>query len=254
MSQPEINIISEIHTSCKDCSFAVYSDQTQTGCELNLIEKYKGKGASIIEAYDAQQEFFIINGKKCIGYRDKKWSAELSMEEKKEKVLIQNNIKYILFIDLQKFTNDKFEKLIDDISSVSIKPSTIILLRYNYINVNFEYEYIRSKLQNSGISCKWRIQTMVDEDVSIRSVLSSTISTNTQYKVMLYVSDYTDIADINKILDLANHTIYEDLASFIVVSNKEHTAKLFLGLIYRYSWLTSGKNILEAPEDFVLIP
>lgn len=253
MSQPKINVISQIHTSCKDCAFALYSAETQTDCELNLIEKYKSKGASILEAYDEQKEFFIINDKKCIGYRNKTWSEGLSLEQQKQKVLVENKIKYILFIDLKNFTNDQFETLIDNISLLSIKPSKIILLRYNYTNINFEYEYIRTKLKESGVSCEWRIQTMVDEDVPVRSVLSSTISTNTEYKIILYISDYTDITDINNIINLADNTVYENLGSFVVVSNKECTAKLFLGLIYRYAWLTSGTNILETPEDFTFI-
>lgn len=258
MSESPITTISQIHTSCKDCTFAVYDNNTQINCELDLINKYKNKETTIIEAYDEEKEFFIVNQKKCIGYRNKKWSdkdgTQLALEDKKTKIKNEFRIKYILFIDLKNFNNDKFENIINNINKLETKPSKIILLRYNYINTIFEYEYIRNKLKNSGLSCEWRVQTMVDEEVSIRSILSSTISTNTKYKFVFYISDFSNILILNKIIELANTTIYDELNSFVVLSDKSYTAKLFLGLIYRYAWLSSGTDILETTDDFTIVP
>lgn len=250
--------ISKIHTSCKDCTFAVYSENTQIGCELDLIDKYESKETTIIEAYDENKEFYVIDNKKCIGYRNLSWSEKdgikLNLEDKKIKIKNEFKIKYILFIDLKHFDNNKFENLIENINQLKTKPSKIILLRYGYSDsAIFEYEYIRDRLKDSGLDCEWRIQTMVDEEVSIRSILSSTISTNTKYKFMFYISDYIDILRLNKIIELANTTIYDDLNSFIVISDKDYTAKLFLGLIYRYAWLSSGINILETIDDFTVV-
>ena len=53
--------IKPIHTPCKDCTFAIYEGKTQNGCHLNLLEKYKNKNLEILEAYDEQKEFYIIN-------------------------------------------------------------------------------------------------------------------------------------------------------------------------------------------------
>lgn len=61
-SQQRGNIID---TSCKNCILAVYDGKTQTGCIANRISKFD----SVIEAYDDDKEFYVIN-RLCNYYRD----------------------------------------------------------------------------------------------------------------------------------------------------------------------------------------
>lgn len=108
--------ISQIHTSCKNCVFSIYSDITQTGCALNFLSKYKEKNTEILEAYDEQKEFYIINNKKCLGYREDGWFKQFDMvgsttDEKIKKFKETNYIDYLMLIDLKKFDNKKFEQL-----------------------------------------------------------------------------------------------------------------------------------------------
>ena len=42
-------MINQVHTSCKDCAFSVYSDKTQTGCSAGMLDKYKDAGAEFID-------------------------------------------------------------------------------------------------------------------------------------------------------------------------------------------------------------
>lgn len=255
IEQPVSNPISKIHTSCKDCAFAVYEDKTQTDCSMSLIEKYRSKNTTIIEAYDEEKEFYVLNDRKCIGFRKNCWfdrfEGSLTLDQKKEKVTQQFKIKYILFIDLKLFDIEKLTQLFNDINQLVIKPSKIILIRYNYTNKIFDYETIKDILENSSLNCPWRLQTMLDETVGIKSLLSNTISTNQQYKYMCYLKDYTP--SLNKIVDEANRFIFEDLSSFVVISDVESRAYMFLGLLYRYVWLTEHKDILENTDNFIIV-
>lgn len=93
--------INTIHTPCKSCVFAKYDNNTQNGCELNYLDKYRTKNASILEAYDDEKEFYIINGKKCMGYRENKWFKQFNLEnsdiESKIKIYKEKNyLDYIL--------------------------------------------------------------------------------------------------------------------------------------------------------------
>jgi len=254
-TEPTSNTISRIHTACKECVFASYRDKTQIGCEMNLLDKYRTKDTTIIEAYDEDKEFYILNNRKCIGFRKDSWfnkfGDSLTLQDKKEKVLDSFKLRYMLLIDLKMFTIDSLEKLFDDLSKITIKPSKIILVRYNYANKIFDYDYIKEILEKSNLGCAWRLQTMLDESVGIKSVLSHTVSNNQEYKYMLYLKDYTN--KISDIVNKANNLIFKELESFTVISDESYIAYMFLGLMYRYVWFTSKIDILEEKNTFTIV-
>jgi len=62
-----------IHTSCKDCILAEYSNITQTDCKAHLLEKYQKLKVPIVEVFDEEKEFFVVEGRQCTYYRNKDW-------------------------------------------------------------------------------------------------------------------------------------------------------------------------------------
>ena len=57
-------------TSCKDCIFAAYDGNTQTGCLADRISKFEN---DVIAAYDDHREFYVIN-RLCNMFRKKTWN------------------------------------------------------------------------------------------------------------------------------------------------------------------------------------
>ena len=54
-------LLQEVNTSCKDCIFATWEEETQVGCDLGKIALYKERKTPIIEAFDDEdREFFVI--------------------------------------------------------------------------------------------------------------------------------------------------------------------------------------------------
>ena len=45
-------------TNCNKCYFAIKIGKTQTGCELNRLEKYKKNNVIVIEAEDLEDNEF----------------------------------------------------------------------------------------------------------------------------------------------------------------------------------------------------
>ena len=89
----------KFHTSCKECIFAVYNELTQIGCDLDRIEEYKAKGSNIVlEAYDGEKEFFIINNNKCKCFRNKYYAINRPNENHKESVLQEIKTKFCFII------------------------------------------------------------------------------------------------------------------------------------------------------------
>ena len=52
-------LLQEINTSCKDCIFATWEEDTQVGCDLGKIKLYKERKTPIIEAFAGNVCFLI---------------------------------------------------------------------------------------------------------------------------------------------------------------------------------------------------
>ena len=67
-------------TSCKNCKFAIYEENTQTGCEDGRIEKYIEQDRAF-EAYDNEKEFYVANTL-CSYYVNKE--ADITLDQMKK--------------------------------------------------------------------------------------------------------------------------------------------------------------------------
>lgn len=256
MSEEITDIIDPIHTSCKDCVFAIYSGNTQTGCAIGMIERYKAKNCIIIEAYDYDKEFYVINKYKCIGHRKESWfnqydDVEDTIEYKIRKVEESNCLNYILLLDLKTMTVESLENIYRDISKLRVKPKKIILIRYSYTNKLFDFELIHSLIKKYSISCSWRIQTILEQDTSLRSIISNIANLNKSNRFILYVTDYSN--KLKEILNTGNTIAFDDLGSFSLITDKNRNISLFSSIVYRYMWFLEGKDVLNVDTDTVFI-
>lgn len=248
--------ISAIHTPCKDCVFAIYDGITQNGCHLSYIDKYRNKGAEILEVYDDEKEFYVINDKKCLGYRDNAWIkknnlAYSSIEEKLTKFQNANFLQYFIMVDLKNFTLDDLNNFGTQLKSCKVLPEKIIFVRYQDDNQKFTYDAIKQFFSSAGLNCKWRIQTMVDGSLSHDSIRHTCCNLNKGYRFMMSIKSYSD--DICKIVDFANDTVHEKLDPITVVSNGLENVVLFSAPSYRWSIVVEHKNILDDKSNYILI-
>ena len=88
----EEDTVSAIIDKAEQNLFSIYKDNTQIDCAMNLLEKYKSKNTEIIEAYDEDKEFYILNNRKCIGFRKDNWFKQFN-----DDLDIENKFNYNLF-------------------------------------------------------------------------------------------------------------------------------------------------------------
>lgn len=145
--------IKNIHTSCQNCVFGVYQEnsKTQTDCELDLINLY---GKDVLEAYNEDGEFYIINGRKCYFKRDLKWAGDLTSNELFKKVHDETKINYAAIIigdnDLQDIKNT-----ITSLLQQQLQPKFIAVLRK--FRPTIRAEDLNPILISTGK--KWRVST-----------------------------------------------------------------------------------------------
>lgn len=248
-------MIDTIHTPCKDCVFAIYNQNTQTDCALGYIDKYKDKNISVLEAYDNTKEFYIINGKKCIGYRENKWFKQFDLdgsdlEAKINKYHETNHLDYIIIIDLKNLSIENLDEILKQIQSCDIKPRKLIMVRYADNELKFPYSSIENLLKNHNVSYVWRIQTILDTTLVYKEILHNIISLNAKYRFIVSVNDYN--TDIKHIIKHTNKTVHHDLDQFDIISNKDHSCIIFSSIIYRFDSF-HGNNLLNNPNNYQII-
>lgn len=157
-----------VHTPCKSCVFATYDNNIQIGCKLHYLEKYKEQNIEILEVYDNDKAFFVINNKKCIGFRNEDWKIKQinqDINSLKQKLIEESRISYIAIINLN--NNDTIhdiENSINSLLSQMIPPEGILFYKKRW------EEYIVSNENLLNLMCKynikWRIQNFIDKDMN----------------------------------------------------------------------------------------
>lgn len=247
--------INTIHTPCKNCVFATYDNKTQDGCALDYISVYKNKNISVLEAYDNDQEFYIINGKKCIGYRENKWFKQFGLENadlesKIEKYIETNKLDYSISIDLQLLSLDSLESLLYQVSLCKTQPKKVMLIRYADNELRFPYAKLEALIKKHNPSYIWRIQTILDPSLKYTDILHNIISLNSKCRFMLSISNNND--DIERIVDYTNRLVHHDLDQFEIISNKDHTCIIFSTIVYRFENF-HGAEFLSKKENYTIV-
>lgn len=250
-----MSTIAPIHTACKKCVFASYNNNSQTGCSIGYLEKYKNINATILEVYDEEKEFYVINDKKCLCYREDSWFKEKNMEnssleEKISKIKEENHLHYLMVINLYNFNDDELRRITQEISNLSVKPQKIIFIRYSN-NKSFEFKVLSSLLKETNLNCKWRIQSMIDDSLNYNEILHNIINMNKNYRFILSIKEPS--SNINSLISYTDNRVHDELGSVHIVSNSDGSIKLFSAPSYRFSLLIESKNILEDPEYATII-
>jgi hypothetical protein len=116
-------------SSCKGCYFAQTIGITQIGCELNKLEAFKNAGATVQEAEDESEEFYIID-RFCSTYRDSEWADHFDEPEKQ--ILLETSIPVnFIVLHLAESVLEDLEKTLYDIASQSNKPTSVVVVVQN---------------------------------------------------------------------------------------------------------------------------
>lgn len=140
-------------TSCKDCKWASFEGNTQSGCRFDLLQKYKKAGIQVIEAYDNDKEFNVID-RICIFSRHK--SSEATMAD----VQRESYVKYQVIVMLRNEYMNELSVCLDSIARQQIKPQHITVVKPKSIDVQpFK---VTKLLSRCGIP--WRYQECTDDN------------------------------------------------------------------------------------------
>lgn len=245
--------ISIAHTPCKNCVFANYKDITQIGCHMGLIEKYQEQGIEILEAYDEEKEFYIVNNKKCFAHKEPNYfksrnMEDASLEEKIKYVSSIMQMSYLAAIDCRNRDPEELHQIIqDDLLSSVVKPKVIMCV-IGEAKAKYSTEYYKV-LDSSG--CKWKLKLLSCEEQDHITTVHQSINVGAERcGFVLSIGENKD--KIKELIALANETVYEKFSSFSVISNESKETILFNVQLYKAS-LFAKKDIITDYERYTIV-
>jgi len=100
-------------TACKECLFAIYDGVTQIDCGVGRIKQWQDKDL-VIEAYDDDKEFYVINGV-CNTVRQANWNDGVGDVSKVREEVVPSFEVYIVADHLTQATVDEILKIKDEV-------------------------------------------------------------------------------------------------------------------------------------------
>lgn len=179
--------ISRVHTSCKDCIFAIYENKTQTGCDFNnRTERYKEKGL-LIDAQDDENQFFIVNRKFCLAKRNYQWLKNQDFDHSTTEILVdavrdEMSVNYAYIVYFGEATEEAIEKLHNTIKAVMssrIAPHQIVVVNNTGGTEVFEHRLVNLLTgMTHGTKTKWSLKNIVEQCDRSRALLISVKEVN----------------------------------------------------------------------------
>ena len=153
-------MISRLHTSCKECIFAIYdeSNKTQVGCKLEKLDKLKDNGVEVIETFDEEKEFYVLNNHACMTYRNK-LMEDKTLDEQMEIVKQQAKPRMACIILIQNNNESDLENTIKSLVEQEEQFREVIFTNLSDIKPSVIIDLIN---KHEG-KFKWSVKQILDE-------------------------------------------------------------------------------------------
>lgn len=236
--------ISFVHTPCKECIFAQYDDLTQVGCEVGMLEKFRSKGCEIVEVYDNDKEFFVINNVRCFCARSEKWKAKQTGD-------LLETLQSELKIDYQivLFEQGHYEPVIEtlkDLVAQTLPPTHITIV--NKEGPGFASKFLEFFENNSVNS--WKIQNVTNPNISVEEAVNQI----TAFRKEPYIGIFFGGAKIPPdTFETINKLIFDDMEIFTYIKpNSEGNGKIIPYFIFQKA-KAMGMRVEDIPAEYAKV-
>jgi hypothetical protein len=228
-----------IRTSCKECAFSVYENNTQVDCAHNRINKFRNISDSLVtEAHDDEKEFYVIN-KFCNFYRDKTlWNNGVCDTEK---VKEEAKLTFDILINCDEIDEEYYGWIVDFIQSVK---------NYGPTKTSVHL-YHSSGLQRANkklvISLKEKIEDCALHIYFNKNLLEHNILSKSRKSYNLSVSKHNRV-DLN-ILERINYLVNEEMKKLIVIKN--NNSYIYSNLSYKIHSNNKKEDVESTKNEII---
>lgn len=217
------NIINnKCHTSCKNCDFAIYVDNQQVACEFGIIKTYKD---NLIEAYDEDLEFFILNNVECLYKRTSTDDKEIKKQSVINIMQFANRFQVIVYCE--KTDEQALRDTINSLLNSSLPPKYItFMVEYGAF---YPSEFFVEIFKNTGI--EWRVENQLEVSKGFRYLVDHMLVAPKYKKTWYCLFTQGFKVDPNYFTKVSN------------VIDKERRQVLIFTPIDSHNYLTVHKNL-----------
>lgn len=196
-----------IKTNCRNCAFAIYDPEntkTQVGCVHDRIKKFD---KDVIEAYDEEREFYVIN-RLCTYYRDIAWGYS---ESDIEKVKEESAVSFDIIFNCNDLNDHQTQSICDFINYNNYYTSKL-----NIILAHEHHRYEQAKPRIVEISTNSKNIFTISVCAYMEEFMSRTLkNTKKAYHALITQADLLDIDILQKL----NSYVNDDMKKFIVAES-----------------------------------
>lgn len=231
------------NTSCKDCIFAKYNEITQEGCSRGMIEKYLKLGTSVIEAYDHDKEFYVIENRICPLHRTQAWADRIEDEDAMDR-MIEYESKLLFHVMV--FMQDSLEDVQETLASLILQnqlpfQATIIRPRNSIIEPRTVLD-----LFSDLTPFQWRLENLwlpMPQSTAIHMVQKVAKSSN--YYTVCQAGYRYDPWYFSTI----NEAVTKELLQFAMIEEPKDEGSVVIPLAVHEYWHFHGNHDLTIPEN-----
>lgn len=202
------------NTPCKLCIFAEWDGVRQTGCSTGKLDKFRQRGASILECYDDTNEFYVIENNICPSFRTSLWEKNIKGDVS-DTIEKENEPRFhcIVFVD---DSIDDVKKTFDSICKQKLQPKNLTFILK--VNSKILPTKIRDILKDSNTKIEWRIQGLqveIEKEAVIHMVCKAVKNIH-YYAVCNAGYEYND----DVLLNIKKYTL-DELMWFAMIKENE---------------------------------
>ncbi len=226
-----------LDTNCNTCIFAEKTTNvadsfeywsTQTGCKLNLLDKYREQGVKVLECYgDGNDEFFVLDKFKCPYHRTVKWKnyaaylkGDFTVDDIKTELAMDYQVIIILPTEIEegKYSTYYTEMLGTTLYSVmeqSTKPKLISVIRKNR---NIDTKAIQAELEAYKDEVMWRLNNIQDPTKTDEEAVD--IALKCKHERFYFVIKSGDTINDPSLFETINNDIIDNSFAFSILKTE----------------------------------
>ena len=202
---------SHVKSSCQNCVFAFtkghgpVDGETQTGCRLGRIEKFRERGTSVELKYDKWGSGFFIINRFCSANRNREWAAGLSEEQQERKVREEVALAAHVYVPVWSPTMDEIKTTLDSLTHQKPKPAAVEIL----VKGDKRPGKLILWLQHAYPDLNWKVTVLTDEEATPDAAIDSAVPRCESMFYAVFNSGVAAPADFLQELDrLVNDELY----------------------------------------------
>lgn len=233
--------ISALSTTCKECVFAKYNGNTQVGCELGRIEKIKNHPVyDLIEAYDDDKNFYVLNYHLCLYQRVKGWPhSDEPMDQMIESVNkeIKMNWGAILIFRNEKDSDmSRVAKRLDELFNQANPPKWVGIINNDVeMDVYWVIDYLIKK------EVLWYIQS--SEENNIRYAIDIILDKVKHKRFSFYAVFESDKEISTDFYNKIHKNILDELVQYSVIKDEDSFHNMVVNKVAHLKFNGNSHNI-----------